>query len=216
MNGSDIIKFLLRSHEACMLHSVSQAPVTSLLSFWSICIQCFPQFFTVPSFKMVFFFFFRFFPFFPLPCQWNLNFYSHHHLFFTADFSTCPARLIINEVLLNVFDWQIWHMLPCMLPCTATCTKYMTRWFSTAQILPATHMYIYYNDCEYSYIVLSQLTLSKQIGIFIKTVGFFGGFSVYKWATFWAVKLHLYKWGRLLCFCNIFFALFHLCKGAFL
>ena len=99
--------------------------------------------------------------------------------------------------------------------CTATCTKYMTRWFSTAQILPATHMYIYYNDCEYSYIVLSRLTLSKQIGIFIKTVGFFGGFSVYKWATFWAVKLHLYKWGRLLCFCNIFFALFHLCKGAF-
>ena len=151
-----------------------------------------------------------------LPCQWNLNFYSHHHLFFTADFSTCPARLIINEVLLNVFDWQIWHVLPCMLSCTATCTKYMTRWFSTAQILLATHMYIYYNDCEYSYIVLSRLTLSKQIGIFIKTVGFSGGFSVYKWATFWAVKLHLYKWGRLLCFCNIFFALFHLCKGAFL
>ena len=38
---------------------------------------------------------------------------------------------------------------------------YMTRWFSTAQILPATHMYIYYDGYEYSYIVLSQLTLSK-------------------------------------------------------
>ena len=75
---------------------------------------------------------------------------------------------------------------------------YMTQWFSTAQILPATHMYIYYNDYEYSYIVLSRLTLSKQIRIFIKAVGFSGWFSAYKWATFWVVKLHLlkfYKWG---------------------
>ena len=59
-----------------MLHSVSQAYSVSFWPGlnWSICIQSFPQFFTVPSFKMVFFFFFRFFPFFHLPVELELLF----------------------------------------------------------------------------------------------------------------------------------------------
>ena len=80
--------------------------ITSLLSFWSICIQSFPKFFTLLSFKMVFFFFLRFFPFLPLPVELELLFPPPPVLIkkrsiFHCGFFHMP-RLIINEVLLNV------------------------------------------------------------------------------------------------------------------
>ena len=123
MDLSDVIKFMrLTLRFPWSLHATQC--ITSLLSFWSICIQSFPQFFTVPSFKMVFFFFFMFFPFFPLPCQ--LLFPPPppvlHRGFFHMPRPINYQWSVVERIWLTDLTRAAVHVV---------LYGYMTRWFST-------------------------------------------------------------------------------------